>query len=245
MRDRTQGRIKKTGVVCDKGQVGLALGMRPANVLIPRGHLPGGCAESQCCQKPVPMLVATANQISHLRSRQWVVTQISIWGRTRRKRIGRLTRLLFSVEYPAPTAEFLGDDMAKGFYSVQTVDPEDPTNIIEVLFPRDLAMQYGKTKPVRLKNVEAAVEVLESPQRIYRGIRTRNPGGWCYVGRPEQIYVKPYCKADLPDHLLFAVYVSSDYHIYEWRPDKVDSDDPLEPINADSRFEGIAWQRTS
>lgn len=135
--------------------------------------------------------------------------------------------------------------MAKGYYSVQTIDPEAPANTIQVLFPRNLALEYGKTKPVRLRNIEAAAEVLQSPERIYRGIRRRNEGGWCYVGRPKQIYVKPYCKADLPDHLLFAVYVSSGYHVYEWRPDKADQGDLLKPVDADYRFEGIAWQRNS
>lgn len=138
--------------------------------------------------------------------------------------------------------------MPQGFTSVPARDPNNPSDpdaTIDALFPQALLDEYWKTKPVRVYNLRPAVEVLEAPERIYYGVRKYNEGGWCYVGRPKQFAKKPAVWVPLPQHLLFAVYMNPMYHVYLWRLEKTSTEDPWAPVDSETRYGGVSWQRNS
>jgi len=102
-----------------------------------------------------------------------------------------------------------------------------------------------KFKPVKYENLRAAKAVLESPKRIFYGIRTYNEGGWCYTGRPTEWTVKERVTASFPDYLVFAVYVNPRLEVFEWRAEPVDDRDPYCPKGWEDRYRGLIWKSTS
>jgi hypothetical protein len=71
-------------------------------------------------------------------------------------------------------------------FSLFTVDPLNPSERQEVSIPGDLIRRLYTYEPVAYENFRAVKEVLESPERIFSGVRLFAQGGWCVVGRPAQ-----------------------------------------------------------
>lgn len=132
-----------------------------------------------------------------------------------------------------------------GFLSVDAADPHNPDKIIEALIPIETLQYYYRMRHPRWKNVERAKQVLESPSRIYHHVREISEGGWCYTGRPHSYWLKWDVEVPLPRHLLFAVYMNPGYHVYEWRLEKVDPDDPQAPLGWRERYGEESWRRDS
>lgn len=127
-----------------------------------------------------------------------------------------------------------------------TLNPLDPMGTkIEITIPGDLIERFHKTEPVKYENFRAVKKVLDNPLRIFSGVRTFNEGGWCYVGRPDVWCVRERVIMDFPKHLVFAVYVNPAMFLYEFRGERADSSDPLNPINWEDRYGGVVWKSTS
>lgn len=76
-------------------------------------------------------------------------------------------------------------------YAIKVRNPENPKGeAFEAVFPADLTLKWYKYTPVRYWNLIAAKYVLENVQRIFRGVREFNQGGWCYVGRPREWFIR-------------------------------------------------------
>jgi hypothetical protein len=135
----------------------------------------------------------------------------------------------------------LADDFA-----CKTIDPNDPNGPrIEVIFPGSLTLRYYKYAPVRYWNLIAAKHVLELPERIFWGVREYNEGGWCYVGKPAEWYVRENVKAPFPGNKVFAVYINPLMRVYECRAEYAAEDDRLCPVDWENRYRGLIWKSTS
>lgn len=131
-------------------------------------------------------------------------------------------------------------------FGIRTLDPRNPkADTIEVVIPGDLIERFYKEQVVRYENFRAVKTVLESPLRIFSGVRLLNQGGWCYVGRPEEWYIKENVTAPFPRNRLFAVYVNPNFRVYEFRAEETDVLDPDCPRNWEQRYGGLVWKRTS
>ena len=131
-------------------------------------------------------------------------------------------------------------------YFCKTRDPENPVdNFVEAIFPADLTSRWHKYSPVRFKNLWAAKHVLENVERIFRGVREFNQGGWCYTGRPATWYIRENVQAPFPETLVFVVYLNPRLHVYEARAEEIATDDPISPKDWAQRYEGLVWKRTS
>ena len=135
--------------------------------------------------------------------------------------------------------------MTPGFITIETLDPSKPGARINALLPMELLHKYWKTKPVKVYNLKALRVVLDSPQRIYHGLRRFNQGGWCYAARPEQYFIRPDIEVPLPPKFVFAVYLNPHYHIFEWRLDLADDVDPYAPKDWGHRFGEKVWPPNS
>lgn len=134
-----------------------------------------------------------------------------------------------------------------GDYYQGTRDPHHPeTGRIQVVFPGPLTLRYYKYSLVRYENLRAAKHVLENVQRIFKGVRAFQEGGWCYTGQPSTWCVKEGVWVPFPKTLIFAVYVNPLLKVYECRAERVSTeDDPLNPQDWRSRYEGLIWKSTS
>jgi len=131
-------------------------------------------------------------------------------------------------------------------YQYQTINPEDPTGPkIDVTIPGDLILKFYTTNYVKYQNFEAAKYVLDNPRRIFSGVRQFNEGGWCYVGCPQNWYIKERVCVPFPDNMIFTVYLNLNMFLYEFRAELRDDDDPLSPIDWKYRYRGLIWKSTS
>ena len=136
--------------------------------------------------------------------------------------------------------------MAKpGFYTVDALDPSGSGGSVEALIPKDLLENYFTTHPVTWYNVQVAKEVLEHPARVYHGVREHQAGGWCYSGRPARFWKKVRATVPLPKDRVFAVYMNPHYHVYLWRIEAADPEDPFAPLDWARRYGGVTWTRDS
>lgn len=136
--------------------------------------------------------------------------------------------------------------MRKEGFTTQAVDPENPGGpLTEVVIPVDLCTKWYKESSVDFYNLETAKAVLERPERIFSRPRFYEEGGFCYVGRPREWYVRPACKVPLPRNTVFAVYVNPNGRLYEVRLERADADDPACPVDWKRRYGDLLWKATS
>lgn len=130
-------------------------------------------------------------------------------------------------------------------YEQETLDPNNPAGPkIKVVIPHFIYLRSYMYDPVQHENVRAVKEVLENPKRIFWGIREHNEGGWCYVGRPQTIYVMPTKVIDFPKDKVFAVYINSRLVVFDWCLEYADSEDKMNPKGWKDRYRSIKWKST-
>ncbi len=132
-------------------------------------------------------------------------------------------------------------------YKWHGINPENPEGPqVEIVFPAGYTLALYKHAPVDYENLRAAKYVLDHTERIFYGVRTSfYPGGWCYTGRPMEWYIKERIEAPFPSNRIFAVYINPQMKVYECRAEFQADDDPLAPIDWQTRFGGLTWKRTS
>lgn len=136
--------------------------------------------------------------------------------------------------------------MVDNNYMQDIIDPNNPRGPkVKAIIPHWLILKYYKFHPVRYENLRATKHVLENPLRIFTGVRIYNEGGLCFVGRPNQWYIREATQVPFPQDLIFAVYMNPRFHVYECRAEHAASDDPSSPENWQNRYGGLIWRNTS
>lgn len=131
-------------------------------------------------------------------------------------------------------------------YDFPIRDPNSPASgRAKAIFPADLTVKWYKYSPVRYQNLVAARDVLENTKRILGGVREFNAGGWCFVGKPKNWYIREQEKVVFPQDLVFAVYLNPNLRVYECRAERIAPDDPYCPIDWKNRFRSLVWKHTS
>jgi hypothetical protein len=129
---------------------------------------------------------------------------------------------------------------------IRTIDPNNPLGPkIDVFLPQDIVLRAFKYDSVKYENLRAAKEVLDNPKRIFWGIRANSEGGWCYVGKPTELYIKENETIAFPDGMVFAVYTTDRFEIFDWIPEYIDEEDHLSPKNFKERYGSLKWASTS
>jgi hypothetical protein len=125
-----------------------------------------------------------------------------------------------------------------------TLDPLDPCSgtKTEVMIPMDYVDRLNKYRPIDWYNLRTAVKVFDAPTRIFYGLRQLTEGGWCYVGKPDQWWVREEVIAPFPKTLVFAVYLKDDLTVYNHRAERADADDPLSPKGWAERYQKLVWK---
>ncbi|MCX7425269.1 MAG: hypothetical protein NTW96_06545 [Planctomycetia bacterium] len=128
-------------------------------------------------------------------------------------------------------------------YACLTIDPTNPDGPrIEVVFPAAYTTRLFKYAPVDFENLRSAKYVLENTQRIFFGVRAFNEGGWCFSGRPREWFLKERIVVPFPHDKVFVVYINPRMQVYECRAEFIAEDDPLAPIDWQTRFRGLTWK---
>lgn len=131
-------------------------------------------------------------------------------------------------------------------YEQETIDPGNPSGPkIKVIIPHYIYERAYKYNPVKYENLRAVKEVLENPQRIFWGIREHAEGGWCYVGKPRQLYVKENTIIDFPEDKVFAVYINPRFVVFDWCLEYIDKSNEMSPEGWQERYRSLVWKSTS
>lgn len=103
-----------------------------------------------------------------------------------------------------------------------------------------------KTEPIKYWNLIPAKQVLETPLLIFEGVRQFNEGGWCYVGRPTEYYLREQVTVSpLEPERVFTVYLNPRMMVYEWRLESADRSGIAFPKDHFTRYDRLAWRHTS
>lgn len=114
-----------------------------------------------------------------------------------------------------------------------------------MIFPAGYTDRLYKSWPVDFQNLRAAKYVLENVERIFFGVRDFNEGGWCYTACPGTWYIRERIEVPFPKDKVFAVYVNPRLHVFECRAEWAADDDPLCPVDWQTRYRGLAWQKST
>jgi hypothetical protein len=128
----------------------------------------------------------------------------------------------------------------------KTIDPNSPNGPpIEAFISIERCQRCAKL-PVKSRNlILCALPVLKNPELVFAGVRDFQEGGWCYVGWPEEWCIKKQVVVPFPkDRFVFAVYLEPSMRVYEWRAEKVATDDPLAPEDWQYRYRSLVWKKT-
>jgi hypothetical protein len=129
---------------------------------------------------------------------------------------------------------------------IKTIDPNSPTGPkIEVFLPHDIYLRAYKYDSVKYENLRAVDEVLKNPKRIFWGIREHSEGGWCYIGKPTKLYIRENEAIDFPQNMVFAVYVTDRYEVFDWIVEYADDKDNLNPKGWEDRYRSLKWMSIS
>jgi hypothetical protein len=153
---------------------------------------------------------------------------------------------MYSLSGPGSARMVRGRPLAAD-YECETIDPNNPTGPkVKAIFPADYTLRLYKYSPVDYENLRAAEHVLKNPKRIFFGVRAFNDGDWwCYTGRPTEWCIREGLVVPFPKDKVFAVYLSPRLRVFECRAEYVDRDDPLCPVDWQTRYRGLTWPSTS
>ena len=131
-------------------------------------------------------------------------------------------------------------------FNCETINPEDPEGPkIAAVFPGGYTSRLFKYSPVDFENLRAAKFVLENTERIFFGVRDFSEGGWCYTGHPATWYIRKGIEVPFPADRVFAVYMSPRMHVYECRAEYIDDQNPLCPVDWQTRYRGLTWPKST
>ena len=127
----------------------------------------------------------------------------------------------------------------------KTLDPLDPHSgsKTEVKFPVDLVEHLNRNKPVDYYNLRTAAKVLDEPNRIFYGLRPLYEGGWCYVGKPSEWWIREGVVVPFPPKMVFAIYLENNLVVYTFRAEYADANDDLSPRHWDERYQKLVWKK--
>ena len=131
------------------------------------------------------------------------------------------------------------------WFSHATIDPLEPCsgNTTKAKFHRGFLEHLSKNKPVDFFNLRTAIGVLDAPNRIFYGLRDLNDGGWCYVGKPKEWWIRETVIVPFPANMVFAIYLRDDIVVYNIRAEYADPIDTLSPLNWGERYEKVIWKK--
>lgn len=106
------------------------------------------------------------------------------------------------------------------------------------------------SRPNRFLNLFTVYEVLNNPNRIFAGLKrpfSDSSKRLCVVGKPRYWYVGKENSSEVPfpSELVYLVFLSERNSVFEFGAEDADQEDPLSPVNYETRYGEILWKKTS
>jgi hypothetical protein len=128
-------------------------------------------------------------------------------------------------------------------YDVEALNPHGQTAATwTVLVPVSLVRHWLKESEVDFQNLKHLVPaILRAPVAVFEGVRDYEEGGYCYLGKPTDWYVKPRCLVPFPKDRIFAVYVNPMRRLYDIQAEKTEPGSMYRPEGWKERYEALLW----
>jgi hypothetical protein len=132
------------------------------------------------------------------------------------------------------------------FYHFMGFNPDKPDRPFDFRLRKAHALGYylngQEAKYYELGNID---EVVLNPTAIFEGLKREGAEqGICYCGKPKRRYTNGYVEIPVPAEMVFAVYVTGDGIIFQWRFELADTLDPDLPENWKARFDKPKWKHS-
>lgn len=130
-----------------------------------------------------------------------------------------------------------------GFLPVDIAAPTNPDDTVTAYVDETLLSELEE-KPQRTQNIRTAIDVLKNPLLVAETFRHEKKSGYCYTGLPKYYYYSRDVRAPIPEGKVFAVFLDTRYHMFEWRLERCDPTDRFLPMIsvADIRFGETLWR---
>ncbi len=88
--------------------------------------------------------------------------------------------------------------------------------------------------------------VLQNPAVIFEGLKREGlEEGFCYCGVPAVKYLTETVSVSVPPEMVFLIFATKDYEIFEFRWERMDATRPGFPTDHATRFNSIRWSHSS
>ena len=126
--------------------------------------------------------------------------------------------------------------------SLDVFNPHDPgKGSFVARIPCDLALRWYKYDYVTYQNLVPARDVLLAPRAVFTGVRDYEEGGYCFLGLPEQWYIRQDCLVPFPPMKILAVYLNPNRWLYDVQAEKTESIGGVLPVRWKERYEALLW----
>lgn len=130
----------------------------------------------------------------------------------------------------------------RDYLSIAALNPVD-RGTCEVFVSYDRMQAVGRRSMGHAKECGVIVPaILQEPTAVFEGLRRdededRSAGGWrCYCGVPAHAYLRDGTEIRPYPGQVYLVFVNEDGVAYNWRWEKADPEDPLLPVDYQTRF---------
>ncbi|MCP4254046.1 MAG: hypothetical protein GY775_11680 [Candidatus Scalindua sp.] len=120
----------------------------------------------------------------------------------------------------------------------------------EIRIEREYYDRLLNYQPTNFLNLRTVHKVLNNPSRIFLGLNrlySDSRNRVCVVGKPETWFIgkSKSIEAPFPSDLVYLVFLSERYSIFEFGPEKADKEDRLSPIDWQNRYGEVIWKMIS
>ncbi len=114
----------------------------------------------------------------------------------------------------------------------------------------DLVKIISPDVSAKFLNLSTVYEVTNNPNRIFSGLNrlySDSSDRFCIVGKPKSWFVgeSKSIEVPFPINLVYLVFLSERYSIFEFGAEKADKEDSLSPEGWRNRYGELIWKKTS
>lgn len=129
-----------------------------------------------------------------------------------------------------------------GYWELQGVAPSGSGNVVFRFSVSQIDHFKTSGNGEKFFEVQSAIQVLNDPTAIYLGLnRDGYEEGLCYIGKPRRFGDGTSYPG--PPGMVFAVYATKDFKVFEWRWERADETNGDTTNDAIRRFGKLIWKR--
>lgn len=135
--------------------------------------------------------------------------------------------------------------MPKGFFTFQGRCPDGVPGADFRLAKQKVSPKNKHLTAHQFSLVSGIPTVLEEPWIIFQGLGRPNfEEAYCYVGKPDVIYLQPEISTTWNNSFYLLVFISSSLEVLKWRQERFCDTDEFGVSASEKRFGKVLWKNS-